>query len=127
VTEEKDVTALVIQLLSGNGTPRPIKGNQLSVVVKTYFPDFEPEKFHCRNLRDFIRKYAADDVMEISKAGMDIVYGLRSVGQQQALFESQLPPTQRNLPTCVRHSANCWRIRESGRRSPVPTPPFGYS
>lgn len=88
MTEEKDVTALVVQLLSGNGTPRPIKGNQLSVVVKTYFPDFDPEKFHCRNLRDFIRKYAADDVMEISKAGMDIVYGLRSVGQQQALFES---------------------------------------
>ena len=42
MTEEKDVTALVVQLLSGNGTPRPIKGNQLSVVVKTYFPDFDP-------------------------------------------------------------------------------------
>lgn len=88
MTEEKEVTALVVQLLSGNGNPRPIKGNQLSVVVRTHFPDFDPEAFHCRNLRDFIRKHAAEEVMEISKAGMDIVYGLRSVGQQQALFES---------------------------------------
>ena len=96
--KEKDVTALIVQLLSGNGTPRPIKGNQLSVVVKTYFPDFDPEKFQCRNLRDFIRKYAADDVMEISKAGMDIVYGLRSVGQQQPLFQSA-PPTDAARPS----------------------------
>lgn len=95
MTEEKAVTALLVQLLSGNGSPRPIKGNQLSVVVRTHFPEFDPETFQCRNLREFIRKHAADDVMEIGRAGMDIVYGLRSVGQQQPLFEPAVADTTR--------------------------------
>jgi hypothetical protein len=102
VTEEKAVTTLLVQLLSSNGSPRPIKGNQLSVVVRTHFPDFDPEKFQCRNLREFIRKYAADDVMEIGRAGMDIVYSLRSVGQQQPLFEPAVAdttkPSDQNTP-----------------------------
>lgn len=93
MTDEKAVATLLVQLLSGNGSPRPIKGNQLSVVVKTHFPDFDPERFQCRNLREFIRRYAADDVMEIGRAGMDIVYGLRSVGQQQPLFEPAVADT----------------------------------
>ena len=93
MSEEKEVTTLLVQLLSSNGSPRPIKGNQLSVVVRTHFPDFNPEKFQCRNLREFIRKYAADDVMEIGRAGMDIVYSLRSVGQQQPLFEPAVADT----------------------------------
>jgi hypothetical protein len=87
VTEEKDVTALVVRLLSNDGHPRPIRGNQLSATVKTFLPDFKPEDFHCRGLLDFLKKYAANEVMVLGKAGMDVVYGLRSVGQQQPLFE----------------------------------------
>jgi hypothetical protein len=88
---EKDVAALLVRLLAGNGNPRPIKGSELSVLVRASAHDFAPEKFGCRNLRDFIRKYAFEEIMEIGKAGMDVVYGLRSVGQQQPLFESSTP------------------------------------
>jgi hypothetical protein len=93
VTEAKDVIALVVRLLSNDGSPRPIRGNQLSATVKTFLPDFKPEEFHCRNLREFLRKHAANEVMELGKAGMDVVYGLRSVGQQQPLFEVTAPTT----------------------------------
>jgi hypothetical protein len=92
VTDEKEVISLVVRLLSNDGNPRPIRGNQLSATVTTFLPDFKAENFHCRNLRDFLKKYAANEVMEIGKAGMDVVYGLRSVGQQQPLFEASTPP-----------------------------------
>lgn len=87
MTEEKEVIALVVRLLSNDGSPRPIRGNQLSATVKTFLPDFNPEEFHCRNLREFLRKHAANEVMELGRAGMDVIYGLRSAGQQQPLFE----------------------------------------
>lgn len=84
---EKDVTTLLVRLLSNNGNPRPFKGNQLSALIKAFLPDFTAEQFGCRNLRDFIKKFAATEIMEIGRAGMDIIYGLRAVGQQQPLFE----------------------------------------
>jgi hypothetical protein len=99
VTEEKEVIGLVVRLLSNDGSPRPIRGNQLSATVKTFLPEFNPVEFHCRNLRDFLRKYAANEVMELGKAGMDVVYGLRSAGQQQPLFDVTPPNTTASTPT----------------------------
>lgn len=57
--------------------PRPLKGSALAVLVKTAYPDFKPEYLGYRSLRDFIRQNAAE-IMEFSKAGMDIVYRLRA-------------------------------------------------
>lgn len=85
---ENEVVAHLVRLLSGSGNPRPFRGSELSVLLRASIPDFDPIKFNCRNLRDFIRKHASNEIMEISKAGMDIIYGLRSVGQQQPLFET---------------------------------------
>jgi hypothetical protein len=56
--------------------PRPLKGSELSVLAKTAYPDFIPDAFGCRTLREFIRRYASE-IMEFSRAGMDISYHLK--------------------------------------------------
>jgi len=81
---EKETSALLVRLLSGSS--RPLKGSELSILAKTSSPDFAPLMFGCRNLRDFIRKYASDEIAEVDKAGMDVVYAIRSA-EQQTLFE----------------------------------------
>ena len=86
---EKEVTSLLVRLLSGS--QRPLKGSELSVLVRTSLPEFDPLKFGCRNLRDFVRSYASNEIREVDKAGMDIIYGLRSE-EQPPLF--QAPPSQ---------------------------------
>jgi hypothetical protein len=83
---EKEASTLLVRLLSGSS--RPLKGSELSILAKTSSPDFAPLKFGCRNLRDFIRRYASDEITEVDKAGMDVVYAIRSA-EQQTLFESQ--------------------------------------
>ena len=82
---EKEASTLLVRLLSGSS--RPLKGSELSILAKTSSPDFAPLRFGCRNLRDFIRKHASDEITEVDKAGMDVVYAIRSA-EQQTLFES---------------------------------------
>jgi hypothetical protein len=82
---EKEASNLFVRLLSGS--PRPLKGSELSILAKTSALDFAPVKFGCRNLREFIRRYAADEITEVGKAGMDVVYAIR-IAEQQPLFES---------------------------------------
>jgi len=86
---EQEVTSLLVRLLSGS--QRPLKGSELSVLVRTSLPDFDPAKFGCRNLREFIHRFASGDVTEVDKAGMDIIYGIRTA-EQQPLFESTAQP-----------------------------------
>jgi hypothetical protein len=50
-----------------------ILGSALAVLLKRGYPDFRPESFGCRNLRDFIRRYAKE-VFETSRQGTDVVY-----------------------------------------------------
>lgn len=61
--------------------PRPLKGSELSVLVKTAFPDFSAESFGSRTLRDFIRKHATE-IVEFSRAGMDVIYRLRATQER---------------------------------------------
>jgi hypothetical protein len=85
LTDKIDVSSFLARLISGSA--RPLKGSELAVFVKTTFPNFSPLQFGCRNLRAFIRQFASEDIVEVSHAGMDVVYGPRPV-EQQALFES---------------------------------------
>jgi len=82
---EREASNFFVRLLSGS--PRPLKGSELSILAKTSAPDFAPVKFGCRNLREFIRRYAADEITELGRAGMDVVYAIR-IAEQQPLFES---------------------------------------
>jgi len=84
---DKEASTLLVRLLSGS--PRPLKGSELSILAKTSSPEFDPIKFGCRNLRDFIRKNASEEITEVDKAGMDIVYAIRAA-EQQPLFQSQV-------------------------------------
>jgi hypothetical protein len=84
VAEKNDVSSYLVRLLSSS--QRPLKGSELSILVKTSFPGFSLFDFGCRNLREFIRKYTPDEIEEQGKAGMDIIYAARSP-EQQPLFE----------------------------------------
>ena len=86
---EKDVATLLVRLLT-DSHPRPLKGSELSVLVKTSLKEFSPMTFGCKNLRDFIRKHTSPKIAELGKAGMDIIYGLPA--QQQPLFHSTTIP-----------------------------------
>lgn len=87
---EHEVTTFLVKILSGNGHPRPLKGSDLSVFLRASLPEFTAQTFGCKNLREFIRRYASEQIVEVGKAGMDVVYSLRSE-QQQPLFPQQVP------------------------------------
>jgi len=64
----------------------------LAVLAKTVYPDFRPESFGSRNLRDFIRKNIPD-IAEFGPAGMDIGYQLRATREKA---KSEIPTGEIN-------------------------------
>ena len=64
-----------IARLIQNSPSRNLPGSALAVLLKQGYPDFRAESFGCRNLREFIRKYAKD-VIEAGRNGADIRYGV---------------------------------------------------
>jgi hypothetical protein len=83
---EKASVVSYLTKLASEMYPNPIRGGQLSDRLKAAFPNFNALQFGCKNLRDFIR----DNVPEVSeggKAGMDVIYGLRT--QQAEMFEPE--------------------------------------
>jgi OST-HTH/LOTUS domain len=77
-----------------------ILGSALAVLIKRVHPDFQSETFGCRNLRDFIRRYAKD-IFEAARRGGDIVYST-----------ALMPAT----------SVDSTRVQEFRRISAVPAP-----
>jgi hypothetical protein len=73
--EKSEIVAALLGALK-DAAPRPLSGSTLAVVLKARFADFEPAQFGSRNLRDFVRKYAAGEISEAGRAGMDVVYAL---------------------------------------------------
>jgi hypothetical protein len=57
-------------------SPRPLRGSELSVLVKAAHPEFSAEALGYRTLRDFIRKQVSE-IMEVGRAGMDVQYSLK--------------------------------------------------
>ena len=57
-------------------SPRPLRGSELSVLVKAAHPDFSAEALGYRTLRDFIHKQASE-IVEVGRAGMDVQYSLK--------------------------------------------------
>lgn len=92
---EQEVVALLRRLLN-DANPRPLRGGELSVLVKASFPGFNPIAFASRNLRDFIRKNLSDEISEVGKSGADILYGLRE--RQHELFKLTPPPVEAPPP-----------------------------
>jgi hypothetical protein len=86
VAEKNEISSYIVRVVASS--PRPLTGHELSILVKTSFPNFSVEQFGCRNLREFIRKYAANEIIEQGRAGMDIIYA-PPLTQQQTLFESK--------------------------------------
>lgn len=76
MTESSTVVEFLVRSLQQVNS-RPLKGSQLSVLVKTAFPDFSPEALGYRTLREFIRKNATE-IMELGRVGMDVSYCLKS-------------------------------------------------
>lgn len=66
-----------------DSSPNKVRGGQLSVLIKTNFPDLNLQAAGFRNLRDFIAK-TVPSVIEAGRAGTDILYAHRE--EQQSLF-----------------------------------------
>ena len=81
---------------------KTLTGGRVRDAIKATCPNFQPANHGARNLREFIRTFIPP-VKEVSRAGMDILYGLRDVPpeepapkaveplDQQALNASSLP------------------------------------
>jgi hypothetical protein len=99
--DPKTVGATVRDVVANTPT-KTLTGQQIALALRAAYIDFRPLDYGARNLRDFIRKHALD-VVERSRAGQDIVYGLRdsSTGLQEPLFESDvvLPTIPQRAPT----------------------------
>jgi len=90
-----------ISRLVQNSPNHKLPGSALAVLLKRGYPDFRPEDFGCRNLREFIRTYAKE-VFEDGKNGGDIRYSVPSIGEttsRQDEFRtiSSLPSVSRKL------------------------------
>ena len=93
-----------ISRLVQNSPNNKLPGSALAVLLKRGYPDFRPEDFGSRNLREFIRKYAKE-VFEDGKNGGDIRYAvtlLPSMGeassrQQEFRAISSIPAIPRRL------------------------------
>jgi hypothetical protein len=51
-----------------------VTGVQLSALIRLEDPEFSAQSFGCKNLREFVRKFAPK-IAEVGRAGEDIVYG----------------------------------------------------
>jgi hypothetical protein len=67
------VVAADIARLVQNSPNQKLLGSSLAVLLKRGYPDFRPEDFGCRNLREFIRRYAKE-IFEEGKKGTDVLY-----------------------------------------------------
>lgn len=92
MAEVSDVTTLLVRFLK-DASPRPVKGSTLAGVVMAQVQDFSPAAFGCKSFGEFVRKYAANDIAVVDRAGMDVLYGLRSE-EQQHLFHAMPPPAR---------------------------------
>jgi hypothetical protein len=84
MTETAVVVDFLVRTLQ-QVAPRPLKGSELSVLVKAAHPEFDAEALGYRTLRELIRRQASD-IVEVGRAGMDIRYALRST---QAKLEGE--------------------------------------
>lgn len=105
MTESAVVEILVRSLQQVN--PRPLKGSQLSVLVKTVLPGFSPESFGHRTLREFIRKNAPE-IMELGRTGMDISYCLKS-SQTQIPFEEDSKDANSDVLSQLMRNTRAWK------------------
>ena len=76
--------------LFGEARDRSMTGSQLRAVLKFRYPEFNPTRYGCSNLRDYIRQHVPE-VKEIGRAGMDYVYALE--GRPGELQQAENPPS----------------------------------
>lgn len=86
MTETPVVVDFLVRTLQ-QVAPRPLKGSELSALVKVAHPEFSAEALGYRTLREFIRKRASE-VVEVGRAGMDIQYSLQVT---QAKLRAEIP------------------------------------
>lgn len=68
------ISSILYRLIEGSPSHH-VLGSSLAVLLKRAYPDFRPEDFGSRNLREFIRAYAKE-VYEVGRSGGDVVYSL---------------------------------------------------
>ncbi len=70
----KEITRII------STSPEPsVPGTLVAASLKLHIPEFRAANFGCRNLKDFIARYAGD-LMVVGHAGLDARYGMKSSG-----------------------------------------------
>ncbi len=78
--DQTAVSNTILRTISESRT-KTLTGGQIRDAIKASYPSFQPTDYGARNLRDFIRTYIPA-IKEESRAGMDIVYGLREAAPE---------------------------------------------
>ena len=89
--DQTAVSNTILRTISESRT-KTLTGGQIRDAIKVSYPNFQPSDHGARNLRDFIRIFIPP-VVEESRAGMDVVYGLRDVSP-----ETRAPSADGALP-----------------------------
>jgi hypothetical protein len=79
-----------IQEIIRNSPTKTLLGNQVGYLLKYSFPDFSTLQYQSRNLRQFIKQHAPT-IQEKGRAGMDVIYGLRSTAFPSATAPAPAP------------------------------------
>ena len=93
--DQTAVSNTILRTISESRT-KTQTGGQIRDAIKVSYPSFQPSDHGARNLRDFIRMFIPA-VVEQSRAGMDIVYGLRDATLETT--EAPHPDSARPLET----------------------------
>lgn len=117
---DADAIAAVVYRLVESSPKQQVLGSALAVLLKRAYPDFKPEDFGCRNLRDFVRAYAKE-VYELDRSGTDIVYSISRIPAPQDATQ-----TRRELLELryVKHSSLSQLNRRVWKTFVSPSAPF---
>jgi hypothetical protein len=109
------VTERIVSLTT-ESQDQTITGGKLSGLLRHYYPDFEPARYHSKNLRAFIRTNLPDKLQEAGISGTDIIYKLRgpepptspeSTGSQETEFIPNEPVQLQSVK--VHHTSSITR------------------
>ena len=95
----------IVSYISRLDLPEQVLGTQLGAFVRTRFPEFAPENYGCRNLRDFLSRYAPAFRI-VGQRGMDYVYGKENTSKAPQQQTWSNPAAE---PKYLTAEANIWK------------------
>ena len=107
-----DVQQIVGHLVNmiSTSAERRITGVVLGMALRLKYPAFQAARYDCLNLKQFIEKYASDQIRIVGRAGMDVVYAVVGDSTRESPLnqrEDVIPsgneaPAGQELPTPLR-------------------------